>query len=147
MKLVVDANVVISAAITPGKTREVITLSDAVFLAPPELETEVRSYSTMLAEKSGLTEPAVDEILTTLFASIGTVPYDIPESAIRKARRAIGDEDRTDVPYLATAIAADRTPIWSDDDVFEGQRHVEWYSTSEVVSLYENGQLGPGQSE
>lgn len=102
----------------------------------------------MLAEKSGLAESAVDDILTTLFGSIGTVPYGIPDSAIQKARRAIGDDDdRADVPYLATAIAADRAPIWSDDDVFEGQRHVEWYSTSEVVALYEDGQLGPSQSE
>lgn len=119
-----------------------MTLSDAVFLAPPELEAEVRSYSALLAEKSGLGESAVDEILTALFGSIGTVSYEIPKSAIQKARRAIGEEDPADVPYLATAITVERAAIWSDDEVFGDQRQVKWYSTPEVIELYEAGQLG-----
>lgn len=145
MKFVVDANVVISAAITPGKTREILVLSEADFLAPPELETEVRSYSALLAEKSGLSESAVNEILETLFDSVGTVSYDIPPASMRKARQAIGEKDPNDVPYLATAIAVDRAPIWSDDDVFGRQHHVECYTTSEMVARYEDGALQPHQ--
>jgi predicted nucleic acid-binding protein len=79
MKIVVDANVVISAAIVPGRTREVLLLADAIFLAPPELEAEVQSYSSLLAEKSGLDEPDVQEIVELLFDAIGTVPSTLPQ--------------------------------------------------------------------
>jgi predicted nucleic acid-binding protein len=37
MKIVVDANVVISAAIVPGRTREVLLLANAIFLAHQNL--------------------------------------------------------------------------------------------------------------
>lgn len=111
MKIVIDANVVISAAIANGKTREIIQLADATFLAPPELEDEVRSYAPLIAEKADLSESEADELLDLLFAAIGTVPYGIPNSAMQKARRAIGERDPDDVPYLATAITVDATAI------------------------------------
>lgn len=141
MKIVVDANVVMSAAIIAGRTREVILLSDAMFLAPPELEKEVRSHSSLIAEKSGITESDVRDILELLFASIGTVPYSLPSAALRKARAAIGDVDPDDVPYLATAITIDRAVLWSDDAVFEDQQYVPWYTTQRVIELYEDGVL------
>lgn len=99
MKIVVDANVVISAAITNGKTREVLLLANSTFLAPPELEHEVRSYSSLIAEKSELREQDAHELIDSLFEYIGTVPYGIPASAMEQARRAIGDEDPDDVPF------------------------------------------------
>lgn len=141
MKIVVDANIVISAAIIAGRTREVILLSDAAFLAPPELEEEVRSYSSLISEKSGLNETEVRDILELLFASIGTVPYSLPSSALRKARVAIGDIDPDDVPYLATAITIDRAVIWSDDGVFDDQQYVPWYTTQRIIELYDDGVL------
>lgn len=141
MKIVIDANVVISAAIIAGRTREVILLSDATFLAPPELEQEVRSYSSLIAEKSDLAAPAVQDILELLFASIGTVPYSLPSSALRKARAAIGEIDPADVPYLATAITIDQAVIWSDDGVFDEQQYVPWYTTQQIIELFDDGVL------
>jgi predicted nucleic acid-binding protein len=141
MKIVVDANIVISAAIMPGKTREIITLANATFLAPPELEDEVRAKSPIIADKGNMSETDAEEVLDLLFATIGTVPYGIPQSDIQKARKAIGDEDLDDVPYLATAITVNATAVWSDDDVFEEQKYVEWYTTDDIVQLYEDNNL------
>lgn len=141
MKIIVDANVVISAAIVDGKTREILLLADATFLAPPELEDEVRSYATLIGDKSGLSLAAVTDILDSLFAAIGTVPHSIPSTAIRKARTAIGDIDPDDVPYLATVIAVERAVVWSDDAVFADQKYVQWYTTQEIIEMYDNGML------
>lgn len=137
MKIVVDANVIISAAIVDGKTREILQLGEATFLAPPELEEEVRSYSSLIAEKSNLKEPDVQELLDLLFDAVGTVPYGIPNSAMQKAREAIEDEDPDDVPYLATAIAVDADAIWSDDSVFDKQTHVPRLKTHMIDGVYE----------
>lgn len=143
MKLVVDANVVISAAIVDGKTREILQLGNATFLAPPELEDEVRSHVPLIAEKSGLRKHDVEELLDSLFEGIGTVPYGIPSSAMKKARRAIGAEDIDDVPYLATAIAVDAAGIWSDDDVFDMQQYVQRFSTRVVCKMYDGNGAVP----
>lgn len=147
MKIVVDANVVISAAIVEGKTREILQLGDATFLAPPELEQEVRSYSSLIAEKSNLREQDVKELLDLLFESIGTIPYEIPNAAMQKARNAIGDEDPDDVPYLATAIAVNADLIWSDDSVFGNQPYVPWANTNMIDARYSAGTLGGGEED
>lgn len=143
MKLVVDANVLISAAIVDGETREILQLGNATFLATPELEQEVQSYSSLIAEKSSLREQDVQELIALLFEAIGTVPYGIPDSAMQKARKSIGDEDPDDIPYLATAIAVNADGIWSDDSVFDNQSYVQRVPSSLVVSIYqENGLSG-----
>lgn len=143
MKLVVDANVVISAAIVDGKTREVLQLGNATFLGPPELEDEVRSHLPLIAEKSGLRKQDTEELLDLLFENIGTVPYGIPPSAMKKARDAIGEEDIDDVPYLATAIAVDAAGIWSDDDVFDMQQYVQRFPTGVVCVMYDGNGAVP----
>lgn len=137
MKIVVDANVLISAAIADGETRKILQLADATFLAPPELESEVRSHVSLVADKTGKSEAAVEETLQLLLVPISTVPYDLPPSAMQKARETIGDVDHKDVPYLATAITVDATAIWSDDSVFDNQQYVDWYTTNEIVQLYD----------
>lgn len=136
MKIVVDANVVISAAIVDGRTREILHLGDATFLAPPELEQEVRSHLSLIAEKSSLREQDIEELLDLLFGAIGTVPYGIPPAAMQKARDAIGDEDPDDIPYLATAIAVDADGIWSDDQVFDSQPYVQRLGTGVINSIF-----------
>jgi predicted nucleic acid-binding protein len=102
----------------------------------------VQSYSSLIAEKSGLDEPDVQEIVELLFDAIGTVPSTLLSAALRKARTAITDEDPDDVPYLATAIAVDQAVIWSDDDdIFDEQKYVPWYPTHRILELYDNGVL------
>lgn len=141
MKIVVDANVVISAAIVDGKTREILQLGNATFLAPPELKQEVHSHSSLIADKSNLREKDVIELTDLLFEGIGTVPYGIPHSAMKKARDAIGDEDPDDVPYLATAITVDADAIWSDDRVFDNQPYIQRIPSNMIDAIYEENGL------
>lgn len=141
MKIVVDANIVISAAIVDGETREILQLGNATFLAPPELEHEVRSHSSLIAEKSNLREQDVEELVDLLFESIGTVPYGIPNSAMQKAREAIAHQDPDDVPYLATAIAVNADGIWSDDKVFDDQSYVQRLPSGVVSLSYRQNSL------
>ncbi|GAB6860254.1 hypothetical protein JCM17092_03430 [Haloplanus litoreus] len=56
MKLVVDANVVISALIADSKTRELIVTLDPDLLTPAFVYDELENYEPLIVEKSG-TEP------------------------------------------------------------------------------------------
>ena len=136
MKLVIDANVVISALIADSKTRELIVTLEPELLTPAFVRSEIESYEGMIAEKSGMDRDRVTQFIDLLFQYIAVVPADDFHPAIEKADEAIGDIDPNDVLYLACAIANDAA-IWSDDSDFAQQHLVETYSTSEVIDSFE----------
>ncbi|CDK40283.1 Gll2982 protein [Halorubrum sp. DM2] len=136
MKLVVDANVVISALIADSKTRELIVTLEPDLLTPAFVRDEIGNYRGLIVEKSGMEPDRVAQFVDLLFRYIDIVPADDFYPAIDRADDAIGDTDPDDVLYLACAIAAGAA-IWSDDTDFEEQNLVETYSTSDVIGSFE----------
>jgi len=136
MKLVVDANVVISALIADGNTRELIVTLEPELLTPAFVHDEIENYEELIVEKSGMDPNRVAQFVDLLFQYIEVVPVDEFHPAIKQADAAIGDTDPDDVLYLACAIASDAA-IWSDDSDFDQQYLVETYSTSEVIDSFE----------
>jgi predicted nucleic acid-binding protein len=130
MKLVIDANVVISALIADSKTRELIVTLE------PELLTPAFVYEELIVEKSGMEPDRVAQFIDLLFEYIEVVPADDFNPGIEAADRAIGDTDHDDVLYLACALVSDAA-IWSDDSDFDEQNLVERYLTSDVIDSFE----------
>jgi predicted nucleic acid-binding protein len=135
MKLVVDANVVISALIADSKTRERIVTLKPDLLTPAFVHDEVENYEDLIVEKSGMKPTRVAQFIDLLFQYIDVVPASEFYPAIESADEAIGDTDPDDRLYLACAIACDAA-IWSDDSDFDEQNLVETYSTSEVIDSF-----------
>ncbi|ELY54144.1 Nucleotide-binding protein, PIN domain-containing protein [Natronococcus amylolyticus DSM 10524] len=136
MKLVIDANVVISALIADSKTRELLVTLEPDLLTPEFVHDEVENYEDLIVEKSGMNPDRVTQFIDLLFQYIEGVPADDFHPAIETAEAAIGDTDPDDVLYLACAIASDAA-IWSDDSDFDEQSLVETYSTSDVVASFD----------
>ena len=136
MKLVVDANVVISALIADSKTRELIVTLEPDLLTPAFVYDEVENYEDLIVDKSGMEPDRVAQFIDLLFQYIEVVPASDFYPAIETAESAIGDTDPDDVLYLACAIASDGT-IWSDDSDFDEQNLVETYSTSDVINSFD----------
>ena len=136
MKLVIDANVVISALIADSKTRELIITLKSDLLTPAFVHDEIENYGDLIAEKSGMEPDRVTQFMDLLFQYIDVVPADDFYQAIERAKEAIGDTDPDDVLYLACAIARDAA-IWSDDSDFEEQNLVETYSTGDVIDSFD----------
>ena len=136
MKLVIDANVVISALIADSKTRELIVTLDPDLLTPAFVHDEIENYEDLIVEKSGMKPDRVTQFIKLLFQYIDVVPASEFYPAIESADEAIGDTDPDDVLYLACAIACDAA-IWSDDSDFDGQDLVETYSTIEVINSFD----------
>ena len=136
MKLVIDANVVISALIADSKTRELIVTLEPDLLTPAFVHDEIVSYKELIAEKSGMEPDRVAQFVDLLFQYIEVVPAGDFHPAIKHADEAIGDTDPDDVLYLACAIANDAA-IWSDDADFEEQNLVETYSTGDVINSFD----------
>ena len=136
MKLVIDANVVISALIADSETRELIVTLEPDLMTPAFVHDEIENYEHLIVEKSGMKPARVAQFIDLLFQYIDVVPASEFYPAIESADRAIGDTDPDDVLYLACAIACDAA-IWSDDSDFDEQDLVETYSTSEVINSFE----------
>ena len=136
MKLVIDANVVISALIADSKTRELIVTLEPDLQTPAFVYDEIENYEELIVEKSGMNPDRVAQFIDLLFQYIAVVPADDFYPAIERADEAVGDTDPDDVLYLACAISRDAT-IWSDDSDFDEQGLVDRYSTSDVVQSFE----------
>ena len=136
MKLVIDANVVISALIADSKTRELIVTLEPDLLTPAFVHDGIENYEELIVEKSGMEPDRVAQFIDLLFQYINVVPASEFHPAIERAGEAIGETDPDDVLYLACAIACDAA-IWSDDSDFDEQDLVEAYTTGDVINSFE----------
>ncbi|MFB6156459.1 MAG: PIN domain-containing protein, partial [Haloferacaceae archaeon] len=93
MKLVIDANVVISALIADSKTRELIVTLEPDLLTSAFVYEEIENYEELIVEKSGMKPDRVAQLIDLLFQYIKVVPVDEFYPAIDRAEEAIGDTD------------------------------------------------------
>lgn len=136
MKLVVDANVVISALIADSKTRELIVTLEPELMTPEVVHVEIGNYEDLIVEKSGMDADRVQQFMDLLFQYIETVPASEFYPYIEEAEEAIGDTDPDDVLYVACALARD-AGVWSDDSDFDEQDLVPVFTTSEVIESFD----------
>jgi predicted nucleic acid-binding protein len=107
MKLVIDANVVISALIADSKTRELIVTLEPDLLTPEFVRDEIENYTELIVDKSGMHPDRVAQFIDLLFQYIEVVPASKFHPYIEEAEAAIGETDPDDVLYLACALAND----------------------------------------
>ena len=74
MKLVVDANVVISALIADSKTRELIVTLEPDLLTPEVVHDGIKNYENLIVEKPGMDANRVQQFIDLSFQYIETVP-------------------------------------------------------------------------
>jgi predicted nucleic acid-binding protein len=99
MKLVIDANVVISALIADSKTRELIVTLEPDLLTPAFVYDEIENYEGLIVKKSGMVPDRVAQFVDLLFQYIEVVPADEFCPAIDRADEAIVDTYPDDVLY------------------------------------------------
>jgi predicted nucleic acid-binding protein len=136
MKLVCDTNVVFSAVIAGGKTRELILGDRTDLYAPEFFFTELENHRSEIEEKSTLSEAKFGLLLDTVFADTEVVPKEEFSHELSTASGIIGETDPDDVPFLALALHLD-ADIWSDDSDFHTQDEVTAWKTHELVDHLE----------
>jgi len=135
MKLVVDANVLLSALIADSKSRELLVTLEPTLLTPETVHDEIETHEDLIVQKSGMGPERIDQFVDLLFGHIETVPASEFYPHIERADGAIGETDPDDVLYLACALGCDAA-IWSDDTDFDEQDLVDVFTTSEVLDAF-----------
>ncbi len=130
MRLVADANVLLSAVIG-GRAKAVLEHPSVTEILTAEATlTEVQEYAAQLAVKRHLSQDVV--LLAVASLPVRVVQRQTYEKSIPEAKRRIGRRDPDDVEILALALHA-ALPIWSNDNDFESAG-VEWLTTAELLA-------------
>ena len=129
MKLVADANVLLSAVLG-GRAKQVLThpVIEEIFTTAVTFA-EVQEYAAVLARKKRLS-------LDTLLLAVATLPVSVVERELylahmAQASKLIGKRDPDDVEVLALALHLG-IPLWSNDNDFT-ESGIEWYTTAELL--------------
>lgn len=136
MKLVVDANVIISALIADSKTRELVVTLEPDLLTPAVVHDEIERHDSLIVEKSGMGGDRVQQFVDLLFEHVQTVPASDFYRHIEQAEEAIGGTDPDDVLYVACALGHEAA-IWSDDSDFDRQDLAPVFTTGEVIDAFD----------
>ncbi len=136
MRLVVDANVVISALASSGVTRKVFLFNSLIkrfeFIAPELLMREVRKREESLIKEIGISKEEFDRVLEFLIRDIEFIPAKEFVRFLPEAERIC--RDPKDKEYVALALAFN-CPIFSGDPDLREIKEVKVYSPRELFDI------------
>ena len=131
MKLVVDANIFISALIG-GKAAELLFNSNFHLLTTERTTWEVKKYIPQLAE---YTEDTSAHLLFLFeLIPVRACQSNEYEKSLSAARIIIGARDPCDVDILALTLEIG-VPLWSNDADFEKIDEIILFKTEDVMEL------------
>lgn len=133
MKVVIDANIVISAILGSSATINIITSEKYELCAPRIIFSEIVKYQKEISERAGLGEREFYETLNALAVFIKLIDYTSYQDYIENAKIAIGKRDVKDVDYIACSLAIGAGFIWTNDKDFSAQNLVRVKNTEDVM--------------
>ena len=132
--LIIDTNVMISALIKNGLTREILTDFNMNFIFPEQGLGEIYFYKSEIIRKAKINERKFDVLLLRLLKYIRLIPTEIFIDFREEADKIMSKIDRDDVVFIACALAFNCS-IWSDDKHFKKQKEIKVFTTKDIKNL------------
>jgi predicted nucleic acid-binding protein len=133
MRLVVDANVLISALLRDNAVRDALRLTSDTVLTPRYAFEEIKTHREEISRRSDLPADGLDQLLEEMEHSlVNTIENEQARQNIEKADEEMRDIDPDDSVFVSTAIGLGGTVV-SNDQHFEEQELVPHIWTSEFV--------------
>jgi predicted nucleic acid-binding protein len=137
--IVIDANTIISATLVPGITREMLLTTEDELYSPAFIREEIATHRSVLRDKSGLSDTALDTLLDTLFTTIEILPEDRTNRFREAAERIMETIDPNDALYVAAALELNAA-IWSGDPDLHDQTLTPALTTEAMVARVRQAQ-------
>jgi predicted nucleic acid-binding protein len=138
VQIVIDANIVISMLISPGKPIDLFFREEIDVLAPELLFKEIEKNKGIILQKTGLSEEEFNTFLGILKTKIRI----IPEVEFLSYREKAGEisPDIKDAIYFALALYV-HCALWSNEKQLKRQDVIVVYATHELIALFGVNQL------
>ena len=134
MFLVVDANIVLSALLTKGKSFDIFIMNKLIkkyeFIAPEFLFFEIGKNFDEIVKRSKLPSEELAKVFKFIKDEIEFIPFKEFNKQADKASSLAPHEK--DVQYFALALAFN-CGIWSEEKVFKHQSQVKVFSTKDLM--------------
>lgn len=135
MELVIDANILFSALIKEGTTRELLLNSRLRLYAPEFLIEEFTKYVSLLSKKTRVPEKKLKDLLKEMFEEANVKVIATPELSEFMPKATEISPDPNDAIYFALALKLS-CPIWSNDKRLKQQRSIKIYSTKDLIEMF-----------
>jgi predicted nucleic acid-binding protein len=134
MFLVVDANIVLSALLTKGKSFDIFIMNKLIkkyeFIAPEFLFFEIGKNFDEIVKRSKLSSEELAKVFKFIKDDIEFIPFkEFNEQADKASSLAPHEKD---VQYFALSLAFN-CGIWSEEKVFKHQSEVKVFSTKDLM--------------
>jgi len=136
MKLIIDTNIIFSGLIKKSITRAILFSPYFEFYTPDFYNIELNKYKSYLLTKFEGTEGELNELIKILHEKIIIVVEDEYFDKMEKAEAIIGKIDPKDIPFIALALSIENDGIWTRDKHFAEQISIKTYTTSDLISIY-----------
>ncbi len=135
MKLVVDANIILSAIIAKGHERDSLKLdflfsNEFEIFAPYRLLIELENNKERIKSLSGFSDEEFDKFIELLKSRIKIFPYKYFLDKREEAKEL--SKQLKDVAYFALALKLN-CGIWSGEKSFKEQSVVKIYNTKDLL--------------
>ena|SRR3989344_6255300 len=133
MRLIIDANIVISMLIKQGKPIQLLLIGELELFAPELLFEEIEQNKKEILRKSEFTEEEI-EVVIAFFRSRISV---ISEEEFCQFREQAGKicPDSKDISYFALALNQ-RCGLWTNEKRLKEQTEILVYSTHELIAMF-----------
>jgi predicted nucleic acid-binding protein len=135
MKVVVDANVVISALAKQSTTKEVLLYPFIDYYMPDFLLDELAEHEEEIMAKMHTDKLGYQKALNIIIKKIKIIHREAYVQHLNRAHEIIGNVDKDDEAYIAVALSISADGIWSYDPHFKSQKVVKLFSTGELFRI------------
>jgi predicted nucleic acid-binding protein len=119
--IIIDSNIIISALIKDGITRDILTNFSINFAFPQDGLEEIYCCKTEILKKANITEREFNILFLRILKYIRLIPLDILFNFKDKSKQIMENIDKDDVIFIAAALALN-CPIWSEDKLLKNRK-------------------------
>lgn len=141
MQLVVDTNIIISALLKSGATRDVLFHPAFSFFMPEYSLEEIEAHRAVLLERTGLSSNTFSDLLQIITGAEHVIPESAFAGNVNRACIIMGAIDVKDVPFVALALSFRNAGIWSNDKGLLKQSIVPVWKTHDLIDLIKKGMI------
>ena len=135
MRLIVDANILISALIKKSVTRYILALPVFEFYTPDFAIQEIANNKNLILKKSKLTGDKLNKIFELLLKNINVVPSEVFVKHHKQSLMIMNKIDKKDSLYIALALLFQNDGIWSNDGHFQEQKVIKVFTTKDLIKM------------